>query len=465
MRDTLQVDTQHDQEKYKMTDSRVRPPYFTLLFIILALFALPIASAQDTTEEKTDPITPEMPMVNEGDYNIVNFLLMGTATENFHSPGLTDSLMIVSVNRDLNLVSVLSLPRDLWVYIDGFGMDKINTAYFYGQLKSEDTTGVELLKEVIRYNLGIEIDYYARINFNGLIDIVDTLGGINIAVDCSLQDWRLKSPELDKSLEENWELYTIWAGVHHIDGETALWYVRSRRTSSDLDRNRRQQDVLRALWRTFRSRGLLTDLPALFNQFDDVIDTDITPETMLSFAPLALQIETGDVNYYGMKIHDEIENAYSEKEGKAILRINQDAAARLIQNFILPPSASQLSAGHPTVALVSASGDEDLVYVAAQRLELEGFKSIIIDEAGMPRQWNHIIDYTGATKGNPIGTIQKVLRVTDEGVEVQPDANRQYNYKVYIGANYGGYACTRNVLPPKPLDENGNVIPTPTPEG
>ena len=416
--------------------------------------------AQDETPED-DPIPPAMPLVDEGEYDIVNILLIGVANENIHRPGLADSLMIVSVNRDLNLASVLSLPRDLWVYIDGYDMDKINTAYFYGEANADpEITGVSLLKEAILYNLGLEIDYYARINFIGLKDIVDSLGGVTITVDCSLQDWKIIDPLGDKQDEDNWELFTLRGGVHHLDGETALWYVRSRRTSSDLDRGRRQQDLLRAIWRTFRRRGLLNDLPALYEQFTGIVDTDITPDVLLSFAPLALTLDTGDVEYYRMRIHHEIENAFSKGEGKAILEMNRDAVVTLMQNLVLPPTANQLGVSHPTIALVRATEIEDWVWVAAHRLELEGFKTFVLNEPTSYREWNHIIDYTGADKGNPIDMIQRVLRVTDEGVSVEPDPNREYDYKVYIGANYSGYMCTRNVMPPKPLDENGEVITT-----
>ena len=426
---------------------------------MLLILLLAICWQADAQTSEADPILEAMPMMDEGNHDIVNILLIGVANENIQRPGLADSIMIVSINRDLGLVSVLSLPRDLWVYVDGQGMSKLNTAHFYGEADADpNITGTSLLKDTIRYNLGVEIDYYARINFLGLKDIIDTLGGLTITVDCALQDWKIIDPLGDKHDENNWELFTLWGGVRELDGETALWYARSRRTSSDLDRSRRQQDILRAIWRTFQRRGLLNDLPTLYQQFTDIVDTDMTADVLFSFAPLALTIDTGDVEYYHMQIHHEIENAFSAGEGRAILEMNREAVITLMQNLILPPSASQLATGHPTIALVNASGMEDWVYVAAQRLELEGFKTTVINEASNFREWNHIIDYTGADKGNPIGTIQKVLRVTDEGVAVDPDPSRDFDYKIFIGSNYGMTMCTRNIMPPKPLDEEGNVI-------
>jgi len=431
------------------------------LFIILCLLTLmTVSHAQENTPEP-DPISDPMPLVDEGEYDIVNILLVGVANENLARPGLADSLMIVSVNRDLNLVSVVSLPRDLWVYVEGHGMNKLNTAHFYGEADSDpDITGITLLKKAILYNLGVEIDYYARINFIGLKSIVDTLGGLYITVDCTLQDWKIIDPYGDKYDEANWELFTLQAGIRQMDGETALWYARSRRTSSDLDRSRRQQDILRAIWRTFQRRGLLNDLPTLYEQFSETVDTDMPLDVMLSFAPLALSTGTGDVEYYHMRVHHEIENAFSKGEGRAIFEMNRDAMTTLMQNLVLPPTAHQLSTGHPTVAVVNATGTQiiDWALIAVHRLELEGFKTFILEEPTNFRNWNHIIDYTGDDKGNPISIIQKTLRVTDEGVSVEPDPDRDYDYKVYIGGNYGQYMCTRPVLPPKPLDENGEVI-------
>jgi len=431
------------------------------LVIILCLFTLTtFGYAQEETPEP-NPIPDPMPLVDEGDYDIVNILLIGVANENLQRPGLADSLMVVSVNRDLGLVSVLSLPRDLWVYVEGHGMSKLNTAHFYGESDSNpEVTGVTLLKKTLKYNLGIEIDYYARINFPSLKAIVDTLGGLTITVDCTLQDWKIIDPYGDKHEEDNWELFTLQAGIRQMDGETALWYARSRRTSSDLDRSRRQQDILRAMWRTFQRRGLLNDLPTLYAQFSETVDTDMTLDVLLSFAPLALSTGTGDVNYLHMRVHHEIENAFSKGEGRAIFEMDRDKMATLMQRLVLPPTANQLTTGHPTVAVVNATGTQiiDWALIAAHRLELEGFKTFILDEPTNFRNWNHIIDYTGDDKGNPIGIIQKTLRVTDEGVSVEPDPEREVDYKVYIGGNYGQFMCTRNVMPPKPVDENGEVI-------
>ncbi len=160
---------------------------------------------------------------------------------------------------------MLSLPRDLYVYIPGWQMTKINLALPHGHgVEYANGGGGGLIKDTIEYNLGIPIDYYARIGFDGFKTIIDTLGGIEIINNCKLRDWRLISPELDPTVEENWEQFILEPGIHEMDGDFALWYARSRRTTNDFERGRRQQQVLRAIFDKGLQRNTLTEIPELW---------------------------------------------------------------------------------------------------------------------------------------------------------------------------------------------------------
>ncbi len=416
--------------------------------ICLLLFVTPIA-AQDATAT-AEPIPDAMPLIDEGNQDIVNILLIGAATNNPNNPGLTDSLMILSVNRTAGVVSAVSIPRDLYVYLGQFKMQKINTAYFYGEENRVEGGGFKTLTDAILYNLGLNIDYYVRVNYTGFGDIIDSLGGINITVDCVIRDWKLKSPELDKQVADNYEIYTMDIGLQHMDSELALWYVRSRKTSSDLDRGRRQQDMLRAIWRKIRAGNMLQSLTQTWDVLSQNVITNMTLTDVAGMLPLALNIDTSDIRYFTFRQQHEVVNAYSPK-GQAILVPQREAITELMQQVVLPPNASQIKPQRPTIAVVNASGMKTLDQVAADRLELEGFKTYLVDEDNVQyRQYDHIIDYTGATKGSPIGKIAKLLKVTDDGIEVIPDPNRQYDYKVYVGAMYKYWSCTRDVLQPKP---------------
>jgi anionic cell wall polymer biosynthesis LytR-Cps2A-Psr (LCP) family protein len=152
----------------------------------LGLFIL-FSSIGFTMAQENEPV----PLVSEGEYDLLNFLLLGSDTANSNNSGRTDAIMIVSVNQNVGAVSFLSIPRDLYVYIPDVGMNKINTVYAYGENNTEEG-GAELLKATIRHNLGIEIDHYARVNFSDFKRIIDDLGGVEVTADCAIQDWCIK---------------------------------------------------------------------------------------------------------------------------------------------------------------------------------------------------------------------------------------------------------------------------------
>ena len=117
--------------------------------------------------------------------------------------------------------------------------------------------------------------YHAQVDFDGFKQIVDLLGGVSMAVSCPLEDWRLLSPELDPTLEENWGRFKLEAGMHQMDGDLALWYARSRLTTTDFDRGRRQQQLLQAMLNQSVDLGLVARAPELWSTFNEVVETNM----------------------------------------------------------------------------------------------------------------------------------------------------------------------------------------------
>ena len=397
-------------------------------------------------------IPPPVPPLEEASGDIVNFLLIGSDTSNPQNAGRTDVLLIVSLNRIHGAVSMLSLPRDLYVYIPDWQMQRINTAYGHGEMTYGAGGGAQLLKETILYNLGVQIDFYARVDFNGFKQVIDSAGGIEISVDCAIQDWRLLEPDLDVTVEENWEMFTLPIGVHFMDGDLALWYVRSRRTSSDFDRGRRQQDMIRALWRRISSLGLLDQLPDIWQQVTEIVETDLTLTDAAGLIPTAMRFDTARMSSYTLKPEVHVRQDFSP-EGSSILVPVPEAIREVLQDMQRPLTQSQVTASLPTVNIINGSGYGDLAQVAADRLAWEGYMPVIEqDSAVSQRQYTMIYDYTGRTKGSSLSRLQSVLRVSDEGVRREPDPNRDYDYTVVLGSSY--YACTYNVMPPKDLESD-----------
>jgi len=404
-----------------------------LLLLMLSAFSL---YAQGGTDET---IPEPVPLIDEGEYNIINFLLMGSDTTDSRYVGRTDVMMIVSVNRTVGTVSMLSIPRDLYVYIPGYRVYRINTAYPHGESIDAEGGGVGLLKETIEYNLGIHIDYHAQVDFVEFRQIIDDLGGVEASVDCALSDWRLIEPTLDPNLEESWEMFTLPVGVHDMNGDLALWFARSRRTTSDFDRGRRQQVIMRALWGRIRSLSLFDQLADVWSQVIEMVDTDISLDDMLSFVPLAASIDTDRIASYTFRPNIEV-SFFTSQEGSSVLMPNRDAVQSLMTHVMQPVTQHQLVREGSRVDIINGSGTGELSRVAADRLAWEGFVPTISQETAVYQSGTVIYDYTGSTKGSSLGTLQAALRVDPANIVLEPNSDREVDFRVVLGGAYN--SCT-----------------------
>ncbi|MBU2595702.1 LCP family protein, partial [Patescibacteria group bacterium] len=172
----------------------------------------------------------------EGDGRI-NILLLGIGGPGHDGADLTDTMMVVSVDPINKTVAMLSIPRDLWVKIPGNGESKINAVHSYGeQNKKKFGDGPTVSKQIVSQILDLPIHYYARMDFEGFKKLVDQVGGIEIKVEKDIVDPYYPDDRTGKNIT-----YRVREGEQHMDGAQALKYARSRYTTSDFDRARRQQ--------------------------------------------------------------------------------------------------------------------------------------------------------------------------------------------------------------------------------
>ena len=171
--------------------------------------------------------------------------------------GRSDTLFVVMFDTNKKAASLLSIPRDTRVRIKNHGWDKINHAYAYG--------GRELTQKTTEELLGIKINNYVMVDFKGFVGLVDAIGGVDINV------------EKDMYYYDSWDGFKIdiKKGMQHLDGKTAIQYVRYRDEEGDIGRIRRQQHFLMAVYDRITSANMLLHIPGLAKQLTNMVKTDL----------------------------------------------------------------------------------------------------------------------------------------------------------------------------------------------
>ncbi len=362
----------------------------------------------------------------------VNILLIGSDLRR-GSSFRTDTLILVSIQPSAHAIVMLSIPRDLFVYLPGLGMQRINTAYLYGDSFHYPGGGIQLLEDTIRYNLGLAVDHYARIDMRGFQDMIDTLGGVEVPVACPYTDWRLKSPTLDQQNPDNWHEFTVPAGISHMDGETALWYARAREKSSDFDRARRQQEVLRGIARHALSLGLLQHLPDLYSELRSSIASDMDLGQILELAPVAGRIDPSRIRsrFIG---RDQVTNWTIPGSGAQVLVPKPEAIHRLLT------AAFDFSADLPTTAPVvvvdNASGVPDWTDLAIERLAYAGFRAEPGAKLSSVAATTRVVEYSHSGDRQAASDVIRALGLPFTEPQVETDAASPIAVRVTLGTDY-----------------------------
>ncbi|MCI7676441.1 MAG: LCP family protein [Phascolarctobacterium sp.] len=174
-----------------------------------------------------------------------------------HDVGRSDTLFVVMFDTKNKAASLLSVPRDTRVRIKGHGWDKINHAYAYG--------GRELTQKTTEELLGIKINNYVMVDFKGFVGLVDAIGGVDINVEKNMYYY------------DTWDGFRIdlKKGMQHMDGKTAIQYVRYRDEEGDIGRIRRQQHFIMAVYDRITSANMLLHIPGLAKQLTNMVKTDL----------------------------------------------------------------------------------------------------------------------------------------------------------------------------------------------
>lgn len=177
--------------------------------------------------------------------------------------GRSDTLFVVMLDKSNKNATLLSVPRDTRVKIKGHGWDKVNSAFAYG--------GHKLTQETMQDFLGIKINNYVVVDFRGFKGLVDAVGGVDINVEKRMYYY---DPYADFEID-------LRPGKQHMDGKTAMQYVRYRDEEGDIGRIRRQQKFIMALYQQIASKNIIAKMPGVSKQIMSMVKTDLSLKEMV----------------------------------------------------------------------------------------------------------------------------------------------------------------------------------------
>jgi LCP family protein required for cell wall assembly len=284
-------------------------------------------------------------------------------------PTRTDSLMVISFDPLGKTVSAVSLPRDSWVQIPGFDVDRINMAHYNGEAYEYPGGGPALAQRAAEAFLGIPIDYYLAINFDAFVQMVDIIGGIDIQIPETISD-----PNYPDDCY-GYAGFHVDAGWYEgFDGQATLKYARSRATEGgDVDRAARQQAVLLAIREKVLRLNMLPQLirraPQLWQALQDNVTTNLTDTQLIQLALLAQEIPTENIQTAVLDFN----YMYNEvtPDGRQVLVPNRDAI-RQLRRTLFPPASEALPEIENLLELVVEEGARVAVYNGTAAFGLAG---------------------------------------------------------------------------------------------
>ncbi len=381
----MPIDQQPDflevKNTFELNPYRKRPVVWLGRLFFVALIALGVAGAifsyQVTTSSDGTGSFPKLAifstikqlvhtdqLLRGESEDRINILLMGVGGAGHDGPQLSDTMILASYQPSTKNIGLISVPRDLYVPIPGYGWRKINHANAYGEIEAQGT-GPNLASQVVEDIFKQPIHYYVRVDFDGFAELIDELGGLDIAVENSFTD--PSYPTVGKedtncgtfteSFNEEGEVIQVpdyscrfevlrfTEGPMHMDGETALKFVRSRHGTngegSDFARSRRQQLILLAVREQILSASTLlnpTKISRILDTLRDNIATNIESPELVKFAQIAKEANTGTLKNHVLDTSNESPLYATNRNGAYVLLPKDDdwtSLERLSTNIFL----------------------------------------------------------------------------------------------------------------------------------
>jgi LCP family protein required for cell wall assembly len=375
----------------------------------------------------------------------VNLLLLGVDHRDWevrNGPPRADTIILATIDPQTQTAGMLSIPRDLWVDIPGYGYNKINQAYPFGEINQEPEGGAGLAIDTVEGLFGIHIPYYVEVDFNTFVRLVDEIGGVKINVPEAIQ--------VDPLGDHNTRI--LQPGVQTLPGEIALAYVRNRDTlGSDFDRAVRQQQVIVGIQERLISFELLPSLipraPILYKEIASGIKSNLTLQQAVQISWLTTQIPRENIQqiYIGP---EQVINAMSWNGMSILQPIPEEILAVRDKLFSSePPENAESAKILPEMSLTQRVEEEDALVslrngtftpgLAARTGEYLADKSVNIlsvSNADQIYDQTTIINYSG--KPYTLGYLADILSVPPGKIFQRYDPNSKEDILVILGEDW-----------------------------
>jgi LCP family protein required for cell wall assembly len=367
----------------------------------------------------------------------VNLLVLGVDQRpGERGPWRTDTMIVVSVDPASKSAGVLSIPRDLWVEIPGYGQDRINTAYVTGDLNKFPGGGPALAKKTVQYNLGEPIHYYLRVNFLAFQQLIDSIGGVDVYVEHEIDD------PTYPDMNYGYDPLRIPAGWQHMDGMVALKYARTRHSSSDFERMHRQQQVMLAVRDKVTRLDLLTKLlphaRELATTLGNSIQTDLTLDQLVRLAQLGSEIDRTRIRT--ATIDETMTRSWTTPQGASVL-VPDRTKISVVHNLIftapesIADETAEIAAESARIQVLNGTRTVGVAAQAADRLERYGLRVDWIGDAEHADYVQSLV-LVYSSKVVSARAVARALGLPESAVVTGADPGGDWDIKIILGADW-----------------------------
>jgi LCP family protein required for cell wall assembly len=429
--------------------------YFTVKDIVahaqipsLPNLHLPIPAISGGSEGGGEAVVSRIDLPDWEKKERVTILLLGIdKREGEHGPWRTDTMILGTIDPESKTAGILSIPRDLWVPIPGYGESRVNSANFVGDRDKYPGGGPALAKKTVEYNLGVPIHYYVLLDFDGFEKIIDTIGGVDVNVERVLHDERYPDPSPD---DPN-RVRTIHfeAGFQHMDGKAALEYARSRLSTSDFDRSHRQMQIILAVREKALRLNLIPRVPELMVTMADIVQTDLQPGNIITLARLGGEIEQENLHFAIIDHTMTVEHV--TPSGAQVLLPIREKIRPVVEELFTSPTPPTPPTAQPEIVTVeeinrlaqegakivvqNGTPTANLAAQTAAFLKEQGYHVVEFSDADrFDYPQSIIIDYTG--KEYTIQSLAVLFNVTPENIRRSLNLKSEVDIRLIVGQDF-----------------------------